>query len=99
MKTKKPLLQEDLINLWMSKYHQTTIQEEIKKFPELFKDGNWFTSYAVTKEQHDSWNTEAKAIFKKHFKFSDAITDRYWGLTYLNTSPYYKPTTTNEKQN
>ena len=96
MKTKKVLLLEDLINLWMSKYHNTTIQDEIRKHPEVFKDSNWYISYPVTKEQHDSWEQEAKIIFKKHFKFSDNLTNRYWGLTYLNASPYYKPTTTNE---
>ena len=87
MKTKHKLTQEDLINIWMKKIFNTTIQEEIAKDPDKFKSYNWYKEYQVTQQQHDEWETEAKEVFRKYLKLSKKLVDRYWGLTYLNTSP------------
>ena len=88
MKTKHKLTQEDLINIWMKKIFNTTIQEEVEKNPDKFKKfSNWYKDYQVTQQQHDEWEIEAKEVFRKYLKLSKKLVDRYWGLTYLNTSP------------
>ena len=87
MKTKHKLTQEDLINIWMKKIFNTTIQEEIAKDPDKFKSYSWYKEYQVTQQQHDEWETEAKEVFRQYLKLSKKLVDRYWGLTYLNTSP------------
>ena len=89
---KKVLTNEYLINLWLTKYHNTTI-EEVFSTPwrrSRLKGNKFFRKYPVTQEQHDEWNKEAKEIFRKHFSISKSYIDKAWGLTYLNTSPSVK---------
>ena len=87
---KTKLTLEILINLWMTKIYNTTIQEEQNKNPELFTTSEWYKQYPVTQQQHDEWEIEAKEVFRKFIKLSKKLVDRYWGLTYLNSSPYIK---------
>ena len=86
MAKKKKLSEMDLINLWMKKYYNTTVEEEYEKNP--WKESKeFYDRYPCTQEQHDEWEVEAKKIFKKEFKLSNYMVNRYWGFTYLNTSP------------
>ena len=87
---KTKLTLEILINLWMTKIYNTTIQEEQNKNPELFTTSEWYKQYPVTEQQHDEWEIEAKEVFRKFTKLSKKLVDRYWGFTYLNSSPYIK---------
>jgi hypothetical protein len=88
---KKQLSELDLINLWMTKHFNTTYQEELlKNPPEVMQSSDWYRLYPVTQQQHDEWEVEAKEVFRKHFKLKKTSVNRYWGLTYLNTSPYVK---------
>ena len=81
---------ENLINLWMTKIYNTTIQEEQSKNPGLFTSSEWYKQYPVTQQQHDEWEIEAKEVFRKFTKLNKKLVNRYWGLTYLNSSPYIK---------
>ena len=92
---RKILTMEDLINIWMKEFYNTTIKEEVNKNPELFKTSDWYKNYPVTQEQHNKWNTEAKEIYRKYFKYNKQLIDKVWGLTYLNTSPYINLTNDN----
>lgn len=87
-KQKEKLTEEDLINMWMTKHYNTTIQEETSKDPEKFKSSEWYKSYPLTQKQHDEWEAEARQRFKKYLKLTDYGVGRYWGFTYLNVSPY-----------
>jgi hypothetical protein len=88
---KKQLTQVDLINLWMTKYYNTTIQEELLKNPsEVMQSSDWYRLYPVTQQQHDEWEVEAKEVYRKYLKLKKSVVDRYWGFTYLNVSPYIK---------
>ena len=78
---------ENLINLWMQKIYNTTIQEEQNKNPELFASSEWYKQYPVTQQQHDEWEKEAKELIHKKLKLTKKYINKYWGLTYLNTSP------------
>ena len=101
---KQPLSINDLKDLWLKKYHNTTSEELIKKHPkEVLMSPDWFKLYPCTQEQHDEWVIEAKALIKQKTKYSKKFIDRYWGLTYLNSSPYvindkYNETQTNQIQ-
>lgn len=81
---------ENLINLWMTKIYNTTIQEEQSKNPELFTSSEWYKQYPVTQQQHDEWEIEAKTLFHKYVKEPKNSNSMFWGLTYLNSSPYIK---------
>ena len=87
---KTKLTLEILINHWMTKIYNTTIQEEQSKNPELFASSEWFKQYPVTQQQHDEWEIEAKALFHKYVKEPKNCNSMFWGLTYLNSSPYIK---------
>ena len=81
--------EEDLYNGWL-KYHNTTIEEVIKKHPRLIKTSKWFSKYPVTQEQHDEWNKWAKKHVQKVTKMSKRILERGWWSIYLNYAPSVK---------
>lgn len=89
MTKKKQLSEEDLINLWMKKYYNTTIEEEYIKNP-WKEPREFYDRYQCTQEQHDEWEVEAKKVYKKTTGLSDYAVKRYWGFTYLNVSPRVK---------
>ena len=64
----------EIINGWL-KYHNTTVEEILKKYPEECKSGKWFSLFKVTQEQHDEWAVWAKKRIKS------------WPYIYLNDSP------------
>lgn len=86
MKKKKELYLEDLINLWMVKYHGITIQEAYEKDP-WTDSRTFYERFQCTQEQHDLWNEEAKEVYRKHYKLSKYSLNRSWGFIYLNASP------------
>ena len=61
----KPTM-EELIELWLKKYHNLTVAELIAKEPkELLQSSDWFKKYAVTQTQHDEWYEEAIELLRK----------------------------------
>lgn len=88
--TKHTLSEDYLREMWLRKYHNTTVKEVVEKHPEEVKSPEWFKLYPCTQEQHDEWVEEAKSLLKKVFRMSKYRLDRAWGLIYLNTAPYIK---------
>ena len=86
----KTVDREELMDWWLSKYHNTNCKEVVEKHPEEVKSPDWFELYPCTQEQCDEWEKWAKAYIKKELKISKALLDRRWPLTYLDTAPYVK---------
>ena len=85
---KQKISETDLVNLWMTKIFNVKLEDEMSLFPERFTKSSWYTYYPVTQKQHDDWELEAKALIRQKLKLTKRYVDKYWGLTYLNTSPY-----------
>jgi len=82
---------EDLLDWWLSKYHNTNVNELIKKHTEQeLSTTDWFKLYPVTKEQEQEWVDWAKKKLMKEYKVSSKeIFDKaYWCWIYLDCSPY-----------
>lgn len=80
------LSQEDLVDLWLKKYYGITLKEAFEKEP--WEDSReFYDRYPCTQEQHDEWNKEAKALFKKALKLNQNSADRSWVFTYMLTAP------------
>lgn len=94
---RKKVDENDLINWWLEKYFNTTIQEVFEKNPK-YKDDNlqFYKDYSVTQEQHDQWEKWAKKYTKKVTGIKGKLFDRSWGFLYLNVSPSIK---TNDEKN
>ena len=83
---------DDLRDLWLKKYHNTTTAELIEKHPkEVLESPEWFKLYPCTQEQCDEWAVEAKELIKKITKLSKKTIDREFWYIYLNISPYVEP--------
>jgi len=89
---KKKLKEEDLVNWWLEKYHNTNLERIKEKNPERAENPyehtrEFYAKYPVTEEQHDEWNTWAKSYVKKMTGYSKALIDKGWWSVYLNCSP------------
>ena len=81
----------ELINLWLKKYHNTTVEDIIAKYPkEILESPEWFKLYPCTQEQCDEWEVETKELLKNKYKLSKNLIERGWGLLFLDCSPYVK---------
>ena len=72
---------------WLQKYHNTTCEEVVKKYPRLVKTPKWFAKYPCTQKQHDEWYDWAIIEIKKYYKCSKVSARKYFCFTYLNTAP------------
>jgi hypothetical protein len=89
---KKLVNDEDLINWWLKKYHNTNLEQVKKDHPEWLEKPaehtrDFYAAYMVTQEQHDEWEKWAKEYTKKVTGLSKAFIDRSWWTVYLNISP------------
>ena len=92
---KKELTQEMLIDLWLYRYHKTTLEEVIKEHPEWLENPqehtrDFYKTYAVTEEQHDEWYEDAKKIVKDYYNLSERRLNREFPFIYLNVAPTIK---------
>ena len=92
---KKDLTEEFLIDMWLKKYHNTTIKELLIKHPSWGEDPQahtreFYEIYQVTQEQCDEWEKEAKKIVRKTLGLSKKYVDRSFSSTALNTAPRVK---------
>lgn len=85
----KTINQDDLLNGWL-KYHNTTVEEVVKKHPKLSKTGQWFKKYPVTKAQHDEWVKWAKKYIQKETGNSMQMVNRGWCWVHLDCAPNIK---------
>ena len=93
MKTK--LTEEDVINWWLEKYHNTNLTEILKTHPEWEDNprehtAEFYRAYAVSQEQHDEWHKwMIDAIAKEHGMSKKFVKRHSWAV-YLNCSPSVK---------
>ncbi len=91
----KQVKQEDLVNWWLEKYHNTNLTKVIEDNPE-WKDNpsdhsrDFHLKYAVTKEQHDEWEVWAKEYTRKVTKCSKKFLEHQWPWISLDASPSIK---------
>lgn len=84
----KPIDPNEIRDLWLKKYHNTTSAKLIEKHPpEVLQSADWFKLYPCTQEQHDEWVVKAKALLKKKYKVSDFILKKGWWFVYLQLAP------------
>jgi hypothetical protein len=87
MKTK--LTREDVLNWWLQKYHNTTVEELVKTLSDDVKNSaDWFKLYPVTQEQHDEWYTWVVDALTKERRMSKTYIIKHFALDYLNCAPY-----------
>lgn len=81
---------EELLDLWLVKYHNITAKEVAEKYPEEGKSSKWFELFPCTQEQSDEWVKEAKQLFRKKYKVSKWMLEKGWPLIFLDCAPYVK---------
>lgn len=89
---------DELVELWLEKYHNTNLQKVLEENPEWKENPHehtrdFYQKYLVTQEQHDEWEKEAKVLLNKKYKISKWLIDRGWWSVYLNCSPSIKKET------
>ena len=85
----KPIYIEELINLWLEKYHGITVQQVFKEHPD-WDSKTFYKTYQVTQQQHDDWYKEAIALVKKRKGLSIKYIKRVFAFDYLNCAPDVK---------
>lgn len=88
----KKVNQDDLVNWWLEKYHNTTLDKVLEDNPEWKgtpsnHTRDFYNKYAVTQEQHDEWEIWAKDYTKKVTKVNKSVFKNTWPWVYLNTAP------------
>ena len=91
----KQVQQDELVNWWLEKYHNTDLTKILEDNPEwkenpLDHTRDFYNKYAVTQNQHDEWVVWAKGYVKKVTKCSNNFLEAQWPWIYLNTSPTIK---------
>lgn len=84
---------DDLVNMWLEPYHNTNLDEVQKKHG--WNDGKdhsreFYSTYAVTQEQHDEWYEKVIAKLSKESKLSKKYIKKIFLWTYLNVAPSIK---------
>jgi len=87
---KKQLDEAEFYNAWLKPIYGITVEELIKKEPELCKTSEWYKKYAVTQEQHDRWYEWAVGRIAKHYGFGKKVARQRFAFHYLNVSPSIK---------
>ena len=83
---------EELLDLWLVKYYNVTMQKVKEDNPEWMKNPqehtrDFYEKYPVTQEQLDEWEKEAKKLLNKKYKMSKCMIDKGWWSVYLNCAP------------
>lgn len=92
MPKKQELTEEFLINWWLNKYHNTSIEQLLEENPEWAKNPEAHTrefhqTYKVTQAQHDEWYRWAIDTLAKYKHMSKKYIKRNFWTIYLNTAP------------
>lgn len=89
-KMKQLPTRDELMDMWLLKYHNITCKEVVEKYPEEVKSPKWFELFPCTQEQSDEWEKEVKELYLKKLKINKRLFERSWPFTYLDCSPYIK---------
>ena len=89
------LTEDDFINWWLRKYHDTDMDKVIKAHPEWEAEPekhtrDFYNTYRVTQEQHDEWHAWFIKAFMKEFRVGKKMAERHSGFAYLNVAPSVK---------
>lgn len=87
---RKDLSEEFIINGWLKKYHNITIEELVKTKPELCATIDWYKVYPCTQEQYEEWYKWAIDIISKTLRMSKKNVRRRFWINWLNCSPDVK---------
>jgi len=87
MKKTKCITAENIMNYWLTKYHNVTVEDLIKNEPELIRTPAWYKKYAVSTEQHDEWYKWAITEICKERNCSRKYAERNFCFDYLNVAP------------
>ena len=83
--------EDELRDIWLKKYHDTTSQEIVKKYPrELTSSAKWFDLFPCTQEQNDEWTKECKELLRTKYKIPKRMLEVNWPYIYLNCCPNIK---------
>ena len=80
------LTENDVVNWWLKKYHNTTLEVVFEKTPKL-ESRDFYASFKVTEEQHDEWREWLVKTLMKETRMSRKYIERGLWAVYLNTSP------------
>lgn len=86
---KPKLTREDVLNWWLQKYHNVTVDDVKLAHPEAKTDPEWFKFYPVTKDQHDEWHEWFISTLAKERRMSKKLVRKLSSLDYLDCAPYY----------
>jgi len=91
------LTEDDCLNWWLRKYHDTDLATIIKEHPEWEAEPekhtvDFYSTYMVTQEEHDEWHEWFIKAFMKEFGVGKKRAKRHSGFTYLNVAPSIKLT-------
>ncbi len=76
----------DMLNWWLTKYFDTTIEEWKESNPDL-SDRDFFLAHQVTQEQHDEWHEWMIADLMKVYRMTRKRAKKESWMIYLNISP------------
>ncbi len=84
-----PIERDEILNLWLTKFHNTNVKEVIEKHPkEVLMDPSWFKLYPVTQEQYDEWEKESKEYILKNYQVhKETLKRAFWQIS-LDCGPY-----------
>lgn len=85
---KAKITQDDAINWWLYKYHNTTVEK-------VFNEGTFiglqfYEKYTVTQEQHDEWYDWFIRTVAREYKCSLKRAKKITAFDYLNVAPSIK---------
>lgn len=86
------LSEEQFINWWLEKYHNTNLAQILRENPEWKKNPHdhtreFYNTYRVTQAQHDEWYEWAIGLVMKTYRFGKKTARRQFALPYLNVAP------------
>jgi len=87
---RKEISQDDIVNWWLSKYHDTTLEQVAKDYPELKESRDFYDKFPVTEEQHDEWYEWAIDFLSKYFRCGKKRMRKMFVFDYLNCAPKIK---------
>lgn len=93
-KRRTEITPEHLVDIWLSYYFNTTLQEESKKYDKdedgLFlsaENHKFYNEHALTKEQYAEWDKATRDFLCTKFKVAKKRYNREFGMASLNYAP------------
>ena len=88
----KELYEEEFIDWWLEKYHDTNLDKIAELHPEWILEPQkhnmtFYNTYACSQEQHDEWYQWAIGRIMQHRRCGKKRAIRGFAFDYLNVSP------------